>query len=139
MAALLLVLLGCGAATGEPEATNGAAGAPPPVVLPTASVGPLPGQLPQTWSKPYGDTTCDEWINEMTDLQRVLAGAEMLVASRQGRGVEALPAPPQMSRFTGAIDQRCKSSGAGSMTIARTAAAVFADDADKEPAGKQWQ
>ena len=137
-AGLLVALTGCSAETGDAGATS-RAGLPPSSVLPTASVGPLPGQVAQTWTEPYGETTCEEWVGEMLDLQRVVAGAEMLVASRRSRGIEELPAPPQMSRYTAAIDGRCTSSGAGATTIAQIAAAVFADDADNEGAARQWQ
>lgn len=138
VAAMVVGLLGCGGAEQEAAVDEGPP-APAPVVLPTASVGPLPGQAAQTWPQAYAETSCDEWNAEMGEIQWQTAAAEMLVASRRARGIEELPAPPLVSRFTSAIDGRCKSDGAGSRSIAEVAAAIFSEDAEKEGPARQWQ
>jgi hypothetical protein len=34
----------------------------------------------QTWTVSYADTTCDQWLNQMTDNQRFVAGHDFIVA-----------------------------------------------------------
>lgn len=137
--ALVVALVGCGAAEQDVAVDEGRASPPSPAALPTASVGPIPGQAAQTWPEPYAETSCDEWNADMGEIQWQTASAEMLVASRRARGIEELPAPPLVSRFTSAIDGRCTSGSAGSTTIAEVARDVFSDDATKEGAARQWQ
>ena len=85
-----LTLSGCGSVTSEapdPEPT----GAP----TPTASASSADESVTwhQTWAKDYAQTTCQEFRTAMTERQRFVAAADMLVnGKRAATGDEQLPA-----------------------------------------------
>ena len=58
----------------------------------------------QTWPTPYGQTTCRQWLNDMTEAQRFTAAADMLVGAQSTDDKNAdLPADEQINSFAGDI------------------------------------
>lgn len=90
VAATLLVLGGCSTDEGGQHAGSG----------------PIEKQR-QTWSKPYSETTCDDWHDKMTDAQRWTASADLLMARRKGDSVISLPSKDQVAGFEEGLTSSC--------------------------------
>jgi hypothetical protein len=51
-----------------------------------SSAPPASGKYEQTWTMSYGETTCGHFLTEMTDKQRWVMAADMLVGARKRDG-----------------------------------------------------
>ena len=73
-----------------------------------ASTAPTNGRYPQTWTKSYSMTTCDDWLKRMSESQRLAAAADTLAAAR--RRTDAGQAPPSdalIREFREGITRAC--------------------------------
>lgn len=62
----------------------------------------------QTWSKSYADTTCSDWLGNMTKAQEFAAAADMLAGARnKGDGGTGLPSDALINEFSGGITTAC--------------------------------
>ena len=62
----------------------------------------------QTWSTPYSQTTCDDWLNSMSSREQFAAAADILTSARNkiddGTG---LPSDALVDEFAGGITTVC--------------------------------
>jgi hypothetical protein len=80
------------------------------------------GQYDQTWSLSYDQTTCAQWLGEMDEHQRYVAGADMLLgAARTENDSAGLPPDPKIDEFTQQISTACSAEATLSLTDAATA------------------
>ena len=61
----------------------------------------------QTWPKGYGETTCQDWFENMTDDQRRVAAADMLYVARKKDGAQALPSDELVATFALDLSDIC--------------------------------
>lgn len=81
----------------------------PSVATPTALV---PGKYEQTWTKPYGETTCGDWARGMTDHERSVMALDLLVCLRLADDIDAaFPSDRLINSFVDAIGVRCDDAG----------------------------
>jgi hypothetical protein len=74
----------------------------------------------QTWPQIYSETTCADWLNELTAGQQFAASADMLAGARnKGDGGTGLPPDSMIDEFSSGISNVCVES-----TMAITDAAV---------------
>lgn len=90
----LLLAVACGADTDSPDGDVAAE-----------------EQFEQTWAKPYGKTTCDEWATEMTKRENFIFAADVLVAqwkdARGGQSPQRVPEDALITDFVEDIGQLC--------------------------------
>ena len=62
----------------------------------------------QTWPQNYSDTTCTEWLQEMSPAQQFAAAADMLTGARnKGDGGTGLPPDSLIDEFEQGIGTAC--------------------------------
>jgi len=62
----------------------------------------------QTWTKDYGDTTCAEFVDEMTTQQRFVMAGDMLVRVWRAEDPDArIPTDEEMTSFAVAVGLVC--------------------------------
>jgi hypothetical protein len=62
----------------------------------------------QTWTRPYGQTTCRQWLNRMSPGQRFAGAADMLTGARnKGDGGSGLPPDSLINQFKRDMDDAC--------------------------------
>jgi hypothetical protein len=59
------------------------------------------------WPVAYGETTCTQWLEEMSEPQQRTAAEDLLVAIRSLNGVAAAPGASLIQTFADAIGQGC--------------------------------
>lgn len=109
------------------------------IVLAACSTG-SGDQFKQTWTKPYGDTTCADWDNAMTVQQRFVMGADFLVTMQKrdlgGRDLRQLPGENIMRAFSSAMSNQCSDNH--TMPVSWAATIVYDDNPDLfEPTSDQ--
>lgn len=62
----------------------------------------------QTWATSYADTTCTDWNSKMSEHQRWVAAADMLVNGRKTWGIDSMPADSLVDTFEDDLDQGCE-------------------------------
>lgn len=82
----------------------------------------------QTWAKDYGDTTCDEWKQQMTPAQQFAAAADMLVSARSVDGGKGLPPDSLVNDFEGGITTACV---VGTMKLNDIGAALYVTEGSR--------
>lgn len=89
------------------------------VTVPLAACGSGPGTAPlprrpaetsvgQTWPKPYDETSCREWLREMTDDERSVAALELLLRFRDAQGIIQAPTDELSHRFRAEVTEACR-------------------------------
>ncbi len=94
VAVATIALGGCGG-----EAHND----PPQRPKPTKSV----DEYEQTWTKPYAETSCGDYLSKMDDHQKTVAAFDILTTKRGEIGVTKKPAKSLVTRFKGQTIQLC--------------------------------
>lgn len=61
----------------------------------------------QTWSTPYGQTTCAQFVSEMTAKQRWVMAADMLTNVRNMNEDTGLPSDALITEFEGGLSTAC--------------------------------
>ncbi len=61
----------------------------------------------QTWPTPYGQTTCAQFLNDMTAKQRWVMAADMLTNARNLRANAGLPSDSMITEFEGGLANVC--------------------------------
>lgn len=61
----------------------------------------------QTWSTPYGQTTCAQFLSEMTAKQRWVMAADMLTNVRNMNQETGLPSDALITEFEGGLNTVC--------------------------------
>lgn len=61
----------------------------------------------QTWPKSYGSTTCNDWLNTMTEKQKFVAAADLLTQARSNDGGSGLPPDSMTATFASGITTVC--------------------------------
>lgn len=62
----------------------------------------------QTWDTSYAETTCTQWLEEMSPQQRFAAAADMLTGARnKGDGGDGLPSDDLINEFKAGVDNAC--------------------------------
>lgn len=74
---------------------------PDPVSAPDVS------KYTQTWPKDYGDTTCAEWLSEMSPKQQFAGAADMLAGARSVDGGSGLPPDSMINEFADGVTTVC--------------------------------
>lgn len=83
----------------------------------------------QTWSKAYKDTTCDEWLTQMSSQQQFAAAADMLTGARnKGDGGSGLPPDALISDFQAGVTNVCV---IPTMTLTDAAVGLYLTDRDR--------
>jgi len=78
----------------------------------------------QTWPTGYGQTTCQQWLAEMTSAQKFVAAADMLVGARSHDDENAgLPSDSLIRSFENDIGQGCEP--IATMTISDAAVSIY--------------
>lgn len=72
---------------------------------------PTVGKYEQTWTTPYGETTCDDWHNAMDDHERFVMSGDILVSLWRDAGSEAFPEDPVIETYANGIGTACKGAG----------------------------
>ncbi|MEW2250408.1 hypothetical protein AB0907_24075 [Streptomyces sp. NPDC006975] len=123
---LAAALTGCGSSdTGAGSGSATAEGAAPR---------PKPKQADkyeQTWTVPYSNTTCGDYLNNMDDHQRWVAAADMLVGARKTDGGSGLPADSEVTRFQEDISTACRASA--DLKTTEVAVSVYLVDSSYKP------
>jgi len=84
----------------------------------------------QSWPQDYAQTTCEEWLGEMTDAQQWAAAADMLAAARNDRdGGEGVPDDYLISLFQEDVTEGCRASG--QVSVADAGAVVYLTGREK--------
>ena len=99
--AAALLMAGCGTSAGQ-ESTS--------------------GKYDQTWQTPYGQTTCGDWRSQMSEHERWVAAADMLVGIRDQWGIKDMPSDSLVDTFKDDITQGCEP--IASLTLTDTAASL---------------
>lgn len=72
------------------------------------------GKYKQTWTQPYGQTDCREFMHDMDDHQRFVLAADYLLTLRRKDEADApVPSDADVGRFTQALDDVCDGSTGG--------------------------
>ena len=70
--------------------------------------GPTSTKYVQTWTKPYGDTTCADWRDAMSEQQKfVMAGDILLTSQRKLKADAAIPSDALVGQFQGQLQGLC--------------------------------
>lgn len=108
----VLVLAGCGTDDDEPSQAERFADG-------------QPEQREQSWEQPYGETSCAQWLTEMSEGEQSVAASDMLAMGRADSGVEA-PAPAELEqRFRDGLDRGCRADGVEQRSIAEVGATLY--------------
>lgn len=84
------------------------------------------GKFAQTWKKGYAETTCGEWQRSMSETERRIAAADMLVGARKTDKNTKLPSDTLITDFKQNISTACEA--IASFTIVDTAIGVYVLD-----------
>ncbi len=86
----------------------------------------------QTWHKAYKDTTCSEWLREMTAANRWAASADILASARNKiSGGSGLPSDALVTSFERNIATACE--GEGQVKIVEVAYLIYNYDGTFKP------
>lgn len=86
----------------------------------------------QTWTKSYTDTSCDDWISQMTDKQQWAAAADMLAGARdKGDGGTGVPDDDLVTDFRDGVTNVCGAPADVSESIAEVAAGLYLTERDR--------
>ena len=78
----------------------------------------------QTWPTAYAQTTCAQWLSEMTSAQQFAAAADMLVGAQSTDDKSAtLPSDSLIESFAGDVSEGCQPMA--SMKITDAAIGVY--------------
>jgi hypothetical protein len=78
----------------------------------------------QTWPTPYEQTTCAQWLGDMTEAQKFTAAADMQVGAQSTDAKNAdLPEDDLINSFAGDITQGCEP--IATMTITDAAISIY--------------
>ena len=83
------------------------------------------------WPKTAGETTCAEWTQEMTEAQRSVLGAAMLLAVRANHGGTIRPPDAVLNAYTQLIGDVCAS--APDSKISAVGATIYGLSKDLQP------
>jgi hypothetical protein len=61
----------------------------------------------QTWSQPYAQTTCAQFLTEMTESQRWVMAADILTAARNMKQDTGLPPETLVTEFEQGLESGC--------------------------------
>lgn len=81
----------------------------------------------QTWTTPYSQTTCSDYLNAMTGKQRWVMAADMLTSLRKVDGGIKLPPDSQVTRFQADVATGCE--GEATVVVGDAAAVIYKLDA----------
>ena len=71
----------------------------------------------QTWPLDYGATRCGQWLSRMTEKQRWVAAADMLVSARKvDHDSTDMPADGLVTKFKNEVTQGCRGSTSPKIT-----------------------
>jgi len=87
--------------------------------------GPTSTKYVQTWTKPYGDTTCADWRDAMDNHQRYVAAADMLLTLRKKDGAGEIPTDEMIGAFALDLSDICSAPAGEVATIAEIAPLVY--------------
>lgn len=83
-------------------------------------------QYVQTWTKAYGDTTCAEYVVEMTDHQRMIMAGDMLIRLWRNEDADArIPTDDEMTSFAAAIGIGCAEETGDALTPTEVAVYLY--------------
>lgn len=67
-----------------------------------------PGKYKQTWTKPYGTTTCADWRQSMDEHQKFVMASDILLTSQRKTKADApIPGDALIGQFQGQIQGLC--------------------------------
>ncbi|MGZ4532973.1 MAG: hypothetical protein ACXVXP_11555 [Mycobacteriaceae bacterium] len=88
-----------------------------------SSTGASDDKYEQTWSKSYGETTCSEWISDMSQHEMWVAAADMVTHARDTDDENAaMPEDSMVDDFRDGITNACVEP---TMTIAEVGALLY--------------
>lgn len=88
----------------------------------------------QTWEKPYGETSCREFTQQMTRQQSFVLAGDMLVRAQRTTEPDAVPSDEQIEAFSLALTVACAEWPiAESMTMPEVAATRYQMDDEFKP------
>ncbi|KLI07497.1 hypothetical protein ACT17_23380 [Mycolicibacterium conceptionense] len=61
----------------------------------------------QTWPTPYDQTTCKQFLGQMTAKQRWAMAADMLTGARNMKSKTGLPSDSMVTEFEGGLETAC--------------------------------
>ena len=94
-----------------------------------SSAGP-DAKFTQTWPTPYAQTTCSQWMGDMTEAQKFTAAADMLVGAQSTDNKNAdLPDDDLINAFAGDLTQGCEP--IATMAITDAAISIYLIGRDK--------
>jgi hypothetical protein len=78
------------------------------------------GEYHQTWPKPYSETTCADWKEQMSFDQQFVATADLIEADQGARTTRLVGLPPEelLNAYREAIDDACTHPSALLETVA---------------------
>jgi hypothetical protein len=89
------------------------------------------GKYKQTWTTPYSDTACADYLNAMSKKQRWVMAADMLASVRKVDGGSQLPSDGQVDRFQADVATGCE--GEATEIVGDVAVAIYKLDASYQP------
>ena len=88
----------------------------------------------QTWTTPYGETTCIDWNTAMNDHQRFVMAADMLYSARKRDGGDEIPPDSMIAGFEAYIQSVCDADfGEMGGKVSEAAALAYTLDATYHP------
>lgn len=85
----------------------------------------------QTWTTPYSETTCTDYLHAMSGKQRWAMAADMLTSERTVDGNTAVPADSQVTRFQADMAAGCE--GQATAAVGDIAVSIYKLDASYQP------
>lgn len=78
------------------------------LVAACSASGPASTKFTQTWTKPYGQTTCGDWRDTMTEHQKFVMAADILLTSQRKLKANApIPNDGLIGQFQGQVQGLC--------------------------------
>ncbi|MFE9432864.1 HdeA/HdeB family chaperone [Streptomyces sp. NPDC006640] len=92
---------------------------------------PADTKYQQTWTTPYSQTHCSDYLTQMTDRQRWVMAADMLTGARKVDGGSTVPADAVVTRFKGQLATACQ--GETSTLANEVAVVLYQMDSSYQP------
>jgi hypothetical protein len=122
-----VLLAGCGGST-EATKTDSSAAAE------TTSSNPEVDKYKQTWTTPYGETTCAQFLNEMTRPQTFAMAADILFNARESDKPDLdLPSDEMVNEFRVEMTNVCTEGPPPDVRMGDVAVGVYMTDASFQP------
>ena len=116
----LVSLAGCGRTDARPPGSDGA-----PLGASSASTSTVVDKFAQTWTKPYGQTTCEDFLMVMDPHQKFVVTADMLVGARHTEGNDDLPTDELIRDFQTGMTTACEPAAQRTRSLVEVATALY--------------